>query len=131
MKDRYKIVLTIIITAIVCITGTVFATTYFDSKDVSYDNTNSDINSTNVQDAIDELSRKVGSGGKYTVTITSRSTYDAGAGFDITFFEQTVKDSSGNILKDHEILAVLRADTQAIYFRNNFGDAGLSFIVGE
>lgn len=59
MKERYKIVLTIIITAIVCITGTVFATTYFDSKDVGYDNTNSDISSDNVQDAIDELSNKI------------------------------------------------------------------------
>ena len=50
-----KIVIAVILTAIVCISGTVFAVTQIDSKEVTYDNTESGLESTNVQGALNEL----------------------------------------------------------------------------
>ena len=50
-----KIIVAVIVTAIVCISGTVFAVTQIDSKEVTYDNTESGLESTNVQGALNEL----------------------------------------------------------------------------
>lgn len=45
----------IALSAVLCVGISVYATTYFPSNQTTYDNTDSGMTSTNVQDAIDEL----------------------------------------------------------------------------
>ncbi|MBO5414973.1 MAG: hypothetical protein J6A17_05045 [Bacilli bacterium] len=57
LKKNYKFILGIIVGLIIAGTG-VYAATILTSNQVSYDNTNSKLSSTNVKDALDELSTK-------------------------------------------------------------------------
>ena len=45
----------IIVTAIICITGTSYAAYKLTTKEVSFDKTNTNLNSDDVQDSIDEI----------------------------------------------------------------------------
>ena len=55
MKSRIKIILAFIIGCVISSVVSVYATTVILSKDVSYNNSKSKVESTNVQDAMDEL----------------------------------------------------------------------------
>jgi len=71
MKNKYKIIIAIIIgITLVSVVSVYATTTILKSEDVSYDNTSSSISSNNVQDAIDELYSKVGSGSGSGISVT-------------------------------------------------------------
>ena len=57
LKKNYKLLIGFILGLVVAVTG-VYAATVITSKDISYDNTTSKLSSTNVKDALDELSKK-------------------------------------------------------------------------
>lgn len=67
-----KNIMLVIITAVICISGAVFAVTQIESKDITYDNTNSGLTSTDVQGAINEL-YEMGSSKDETVLWTNPS----------------------------------------------------------
>ena len=52
---KKQIIIAVIITAIICITGTSYATYKLKAEQVSFDKTNTNLNSDNVQDILDEL----------------------------------------------------------------------------
>ena len=54
-KDNSKLIIAIVVTIVLASGATYAATTMYDSNTVSYDNTISGLNSTNVQSALDEI----------------------------------------------------------------------------
>ena len=57
-KDNKKLIIGFILGAIIFTSIGVTAATILNSREITYDNTNSKLNATNLQDAIDELDRK-------------------------------------------------------------------------
>lgn len=58
VKNNLKVIVAVIITALICISSTAYATTQIFASNISYDNTTSGLTSTDVQSAINELDTK-------------------------------------------------------------------------
>ena len=52
---KKQIIIAVVITALICITGTSYATYKLMAQEVSFDNNKTSLNSDNVQDSIDEI----------------------------------------------------------------------------
>lgn len=109
-----------VIFGIILSSVSVYAVSIINSKDVSYSNTSSGLNSTDVQDAIDELKLKVDQIGKYTYSNPNISAaYIQDSSTCITGSEDTCQQISivsGDNVSPGTIIKYAVNDSEEIYF---------------
>ena len=106
LKKNYKFILGIIVGLIIAGT-TAYAATVISSKDISYDNTSSKLSSTNVKDALDELTQKTELKNRdnivegYTYNASTCVTGEESTCVKTTCYKSTVANSckAGDIIK--------------------------------